>query len=75
MTLICARTTYVQARRRVESVASLQTLCCWWNAATQEERFRLLQHTINGDPEAPPLKALQLAIYLAEVEAGEIDQG
>jgi hypothetical protein len=65
----------VSTRRSVGAVASVEQLCQWWTQATQGERFRLLKHTIEGDENAPPLKVLQLAIYLAEVEAGEVSQG
>jgi hypothetical protein len=30
---------------------------------------------IHGDPQAPPLDTLRLAIYVAEVEAGEVSEG
>lgn len=68
------RNAYVQACRSVGAVASLERLCQWWTQAPQIERFECLQRSIKGDPEAPPLDKIQLAIYLAEVEAGEVDQ-
>jgi hypothetical protein len=58
----------------VGDVASLERLCQWWTQAPQIERFECVKRSIHADPEAPPLKTLQLAIYLAEVEAGEVDQ-
>lgn len=53
-------------------VASLERLCRWWTAAGQAERFQLVKRSIEGDEEAPPLKVLHLAIYLAEVANGEV---
>ena len=69
------RNAYVQARRRVGHVASIEQLCQWWTQAPKEERFQLVKRSIEGDENAPPLKVLQLAIYLAEVEAGEVGEG
>lgn len=69
------RNAYVQACRSVGVVASLERLCQWWTQAPQAERFQLVKRSIEGDAEAPPLKTLQLAIYLAEVAAGEVSQG
>jgi hypothetical protein len=69
------RNTYAQACKSVGALASLHTLCAWWTQAAQKERFECLRRTIHGDPNAPPLKTLQLAIYLAEVEAGEVSEG
>lgn len=66
------RTEHVQASRRVGAVASLEKLCQWWTQAAQAERFQLVKRSIEGDEEAPPLKVLQLAIYLAEVESGDV---
>ena len=53
----------------------LERLARWWTSASQEARFRLLKRSIEGEAEAPPLKTVQLAIYLAECEAGEVGQG
>lgn len=51
----------------------VEQLARWWTSAPQEARFGLLrQATTEGKP---PLQTLQIAIYLAEVEAGEVDQG
>lgn len=61
---------HVPARR-----AALERLARWWSSATQESRFALLERTIQGDREAPQLKDLQIAIYLAEVESGEVREG
>lgn len=66
----------VQTRRPVGPLAqSLERLAQWWTQAPQVERFELVRKSIHGDPEAPPLGTLHLAIYLAEAEAGEVDQG
>lgn len=69
------RNAYVQASRSVGHVAALERLCQWWTQAPKEERFQCVKRSIEGDENAPPLKTLQVAIYLAECEAGEIDQG
>lgn len=55
--------------------ASIERIARWWTSASQAERFEVLRKSINGDREAPTLKALQIAIYLSEVEAGEVAQG
>lgn len=69
-------TKHVSTSQPVGAVASsLKRLTKWWQAAAQAERFALVKASIEGYTEAPPLKTLQLAIYLAEVEAGEVDQG
>ena len=68
------RSAYVQACRSVGVVASFERLCQWWTTATKEERFKLVKHSIEGDENAPPLKVVQLAIYAAEIENGEVDQ-
>jgi len=54
----------------------VEQLARWWDSASQEERFRLLKLSLEKNPpkDAPSLQTLQLAIYLAESEAGEIDQ-
>lgn len=67
--------TYAADLRSVGYVASVERLCRWWNDAPQAERFALLRATIHGDPNSPPLKTLQVAIYLAEVAAGEVSEG
>lgn len=55
--------------------AGLVRLAQWWTQASKEARFELVRRTINGDRSAPTFKTLSLAIYLAEVEAGEVGQG
>lgn len=63
----------VPTSRPVGSLAaSLEALARWWTSATKEERFELLRRSIHGEAEAPPLKVVQLAIYLAETAAGEV---
>lgn len=62
----------VEQRRRVEQLAR------YWTEATQEARFALLQRIVGQKaPEKgdPSLRELQLAIVLAETEAGEITEG
>lgn len=55
----------------------VEQLARWWGSASQEERFRLLKLSLEKNPpkDTPSLQTLQLAIYIAESEAGEIDQG
>jgi hypothetical protein len=55
--------------------AAVERLARWWTEASQGARFELLRRSIQGDREAPNLEALQIAIYLAEVEAGEVAEG
>lgn len=57
------------------TVASIEVLCSWWTQASKEERFRCFKASIEGDENAPPLEALRIAIYVAEAENREIDQG
>lgn len=63
---------YVSSCRSVGAVASIERLCQWWTQAPQTERFQLVKRSIEGDENAPPLKVVQLAIYLAEVANGEL---
>jgi len=57
--------------------ADIERIAQWWAQANQESRFVLLQRVVGsktpqeGDPS---LAQLQLAILLAEAEAGEVDQ-
>lgn len=56
----------------------LEQLARWWTSAPQEARFALLKQVVERRATAPQevtLRELQLAIYLAEAEAGEISQG
>jgi hypothetical protein len=48
-------------------------LARWWTSATQEARFQVL--TTATKENRPPLGQLQLAIILAETEAGEVTEG
>lgn len=51
----------------------VEQLARWWTQATQEARFGLIrQATQEG---RPSWQTLRVAILLAEIEAGEIDQG
>lgn len=56
---------------RAPTPTALDQLARWWTAATQEARFELYTKAIKGDREAPTLRTLQIAIYLAEAEGGE----
>lgn len=47
----------------------------WWTSASHEEKFALLKASCEGRPEAPNLSQLQIAIYLAEAEAGQVSEG
>lgn len=64
---------HVSDRRRPS--LAVERLARWWSSASQAERFALCRASIHGDPEAPPFRTLQVAIYLAEVEAGETEEG
>lgn len=59
----------------VRRVGSLESIARWWTEATQEARYALYTKALNGEAEAPTLEALRIAIYLAEVEAGEVSEG
>ena len=57
---------------------NVEQLARWWTSATKEERFALLKRTIEAKTQtrdAPTLGEVRLAIYLAEVEAGEVSEG
>jgi hypothetical protein len=54
---------------------ALERLARWWTEASNEARFGLYAKALHGEEEAPPLDALRVAIYLAETEAGEVQQG
>lgn len=58
----------------LRSAFSIERLARWWTSASQAERFALIRAAIHGDPEAPPLREVQLAIYLAETANGEVAQ-
>lgn len=54
---------------RVELIAR------WWTSATQEARFALLKAAIEGEaPHKATLEEVQYGAYLAEAEAGEIEE-
>lgn len=66
----------VRNGQQLHAVArDVDALARWWTSASQEARFALLKRTCEGDPSAPPLRTLQIAIYLAEAEAGEVAEG
>lgn len=54
---------------------AVEVLARWWTQATQAQRFVLVRASINGDKDAPPYNTLKIAIYLAEIEAGEVSEG
>jgi hypothetical protein len=57
----------------VRAARDVVALARWWTSATEEARFALwLQATRENTPD---LRALQLAVYLAETEAGEVAEG
>lgn len=60
----------------MDGVWLIEQLAQWWTQASPEERWLLLQRTIEGPPsrQIPPLKTLHLAIYLAEAAHEEIDR-
>jgi len=59
--------------RELDDRLALDELARWWHAASQKARYEKLQTAIREND--PPLKTLQLAIILAEVEAGEVEEG
>lgn len=61
--------------RRSSAAASLEHLARWWTAASQAERFVLVTRAIHGEEGCPSLSDVHLAAFLAEVAAGEVDQG
>lgn len=54
---------------------AVERLARWWTSASNEERFALLKSSLQGDENSPPYQTLQVAIYLSEVEAGEVSEG
>jgi hypothetical protein len=56
--------------RRVD----VRQLAEWWTQATAESRWLLLRASVEGEAQAPPLRALHIAIYLAEAEKGEVER-
>jgi len=59
----------------VDDRLAIEQLARWWHAASQEARFQKIREAIHGDPQAPSLKALKLAIILAEIEDGQVEEG
>ena len=51
----------------------VEQLARWWTQAPQEARFAILTQATKEN--RPPLDRLQLAIILAESEAGEVEEG
>lgn len=51
----------------------VESLARWWSQASEETRYETLRASING--ETPSLETLRIAIYLAEVEAGQVAEG
>jgi len=54
---------------------AIDTLARYWTSATQAQRFALVKASLEGWEGAPPYRELQIAIYLSEVEAGEVAEG
>lgn len=55
--------------------ARIERIARWWNSASQEARYEAWGKAIQGDPGTPPLAELQLAVILAEAEAGQVEEG
>lgn len=53
--------------------SEIVVLAQWWTQASQEARYALLEKAAKENK--PPLAQVRLAAYLAEAEAGEVDQG
>lgn len=68
------RTPHVDARRS-PAAASVERLARYWTSATQAQRFETLHRSISGDKEAPDYATLKVAILIAEIEAGEVEEG
>lgn len=64
-----------QQHFRPANAHAVEALARWWSQASQEERFALVRAAIHGEAQAPPLRELQLAIFLAEEARGEVTQG
>lgn len=54
---------------------SVELLARWWTQAQQGERFALVRAALQGEGQAPDFASLQIAIYLAEIAAGEVEEG
>lgn len=54
---------------------SVVSIARWWTSATQEARWALWNKAVHGDPQAPTLETLRVAVILAECEAGEVSEG
>lgn len=54
---------------------AVETLARWWTQAPQAQRFALVKASIEGHEGAPPYAQLQVAIYLAEIANGEVEEG
>jgi hypothetical protein len=61
--------------RRMGLRVAVERLAQWWAQASAGEKTYLLEASIRGDAEAPPLDAVHYAAYLAESEQGTVDQG
>lgn len=58
----------------MQHVPDVATVARYWTSATQEARLQLLEAAIRGEAKVP-LEVVRLAAIIAEIEAGEIDQG
>lgn len=54
------------------AIRSIDELARWWTQASEEARYETLLRATKEN--SPPLGALRLAIYLAEAEAGKVEQ-
>jgi hypothetical protein len=64
---------HVSALRPLGPLAqSVERLARWWTEASQIERFECVKRAIEAEANAPSFEELRIAIYLAEVEAGEV---
>jgi hypothetical protein len=54
---------------RVPTSSSVVGLAVWWRSATKAEKWQILKASIRGEAQAPELRALHVAIIVAETEA------
>lgn len=58
---------------RIPGAAKVEEIARWWTSATEEERYALYCRSFFENK--PAYETLRLAIYLAEVTAGEVAEG
>lgn len=56
-----------------DRLARIDELARWWTQATQKARFEAIHKAITEG--IPDFQTLRLAIIVAEVEAGQVEEG